>query len=204
MAVLKMIDDPEIIKASASLIFEDEGEKFSPEYVQSYNANLKASKNKLGTFALKYRKKGWFSLIATIICSVLISLLLGGFSSESSVFVIAMIMVLSILRTISVVGIFVWIIVWFAYWLAPLQHCSFCNALYARVVVFEKKIPGTVSHATEGRTISHNIKNNQGKVIGSIDEEVDVNVMRVNYYTVYQCKKCKQLKVEIIRKQFDA
>ena len=202
MATLKMIDDPKIIEESASLIFEEEGEKFSPEYVRRYNDSLKPSKNKLGTFALKYRKKGWISLIVIIVFSVLNSL--PALWSEPSSFMIGIAMILLVLRGIAGFGVFLWVIVWFAYWLAPLQCCTFCNALYAREVVFEKKIPGSAVRGVEDRTISHKIKNNDGKVTGSIEEEISVDVVRANYYTVYQCKKCKKMKVEIIRKQFDA
>ena len=69
MSVKKMIDNPDVIAESASLIFEDENEKFSPEYVKNYNSGIKAPLNKLGTIALIYRKKGWLSLIAMVICS---------------------------------------------------------------------------------------------------------------------------------------
>lgn len=203
MATLKMIDDPEIIEESANLIFEEEGEEFSPEYVRKHNDSLKPRKDKLGTFALKYRKKGWLSLVGIVLFSILNT---GAviFLDEPSPFMIFIAVVALVLRWVCGVGIFLWVIVWFAYWLSPLQCCTFCNALYAREVVFEKKVPGTSVRGVEGRTVSHKIKNNDGKVTGSIEEEVSVDVVRANYYTVYQCKKCKKMKVEIIRKQFDA
>ena len=206
MSVKKMIDNPDVIAESASLIFEDENEKFSPEYVKNYNSGIKAPLNKLGTIALIYRKKGWLSLIAMVICSFfnyIINIITWN-TDSTSIFVLAIGFIVIALNTLAKIAVFGWIVAWFAYWLAPLQHCTFCQALYAREVVFEKKIPGTSRKLKEDRTISHNVKNNQGKVIGSIDEDITVDITRATYYTVYQCKKCKKLKVEILIKDFDA
>ena len=195
MKIVKMLDDEEYIETAAKLVFEDEDSEFSPKSVAEKNAEIGEKSDKLGDILIKYKGYGWYVFGAALAVYIL-SFALSGIIFFDVIF--------SLLGPVVGIALAVWCFVWLSYWLAPLKHCTFCKAFYSREVVFEKKVPNLNLKTVVKRTVSKNINDAQGNKIGSIDEDVDVAVVRVGYYTVFRCKKCGKLKVEIIVKEFDA
>ena len=205
MRIIKMWDDKDFVERASESLFDCEGDEFSVQYIEGQNKKIEEKCDKLGTLGLKCRKEGWKIVCALLACNILNNLIgsfiLAKFSSAFlSIILLGIALIIKAGLYISIIAVAIF---WFAYWSAPLKHCTFCNGLFSREIVFEEKVPGIDVETTDTRTVSKVIKDNKGEKIGTIDENIVVNVRRMGFYTVFRCKKCGKLKAEVIIKEMD-
>lgn len=193
------------VKAASRRVFTTEGEKYSPEYIESHNARITAINNKFGAFVLLYKKWGYISIIGFAVFKILEAIIMSVAFSKNPLSDGAAItsVLFSIPIKICGAGIFVWIFVLISYWLFSMFHCKSCKGFYSMKKIFEVHIPDMDSSFVENRVEKKEIKDTKGKTVGTIDENVNVRVDKKYYYTVYKCKHCNTLSAEITVKQYD-
>lgn len=188
------IDDENKIARYVSRFEGALNENFLPEAIAQHNATLTVKKNILGRILTAFYRIGWIALIALAGLYLLNTLL-----DE----VEAMFTVFTVLKPIGWTVSLMWVALWLIYWNAPLKHCPHCEAMFARDVVYEKKVPGTTYDRDVTRTVQQDVKDRFGKVIGKVDQEVTVTVRSEAFYTVFKCKKCQKMQVGIVIKHHD-
>ncbi|MBO5286790.1 MAG: hypothetical protein J6B34_01555 [Clostridia bacterium] len=205
MAFTRKKENEEKIRRIAKQIFANDGDKYSPDYIERHNAEIKPENDKLGVIVRKYKKWGFIALIAFVVLKIVETLASNiVFATQASYDAVTVVNVIfGIPITISALGIFLWAIIWICDWLLPNCHCTACQGFFSTERVFEKHLSNMDSSFVESRVEKREIKNTKGATIGTIDENVNVQVNKMVYYTVFRCKKCNTLMADIIVKQYE-
>lgn len=77
------------------------------------------------------------------------------------------------------------------------KHCDICQGICCRNIIYEAQIPGQTYDTIEEKTVSDTVKDKEGNEIGQIERKIKVNVTKDARWTIYECKKCHNRKIEI-------